>query len=334
VILHDPRNQERIFSYLGGEEVNTSPTYSPHRYVINFEDFSLEKANQWPDLLEIIRTRVKPERDTLRGNPDADRRRNSWWLWGRYTPALFRSLKLVGHVFVMSRVTAHLGLARVPASLVCSVETNTFTLDTWPPFAVLQSRPHEIWARFFASSLEDRLRYTPSDCFGTFPFPPNYEDNPALEQAGRAYYDFRATLMVRNNEGLTKTYNRFHNPNDVSPEITQLRRLHDAMDRAVLDTYGWINLNFGCEFLSEFDDDEREESESGGTRPPKYRYRWSDETHDDVLARLLELNRIRAEEQAQSVATTAAGRVEATRGRKLKSTLPAEQGTLYEDSTE
>ena len=41
--------------------------------------------------------------------------------------------------------------------------------------------------------------------------------------------------MVRHNEGLTKTYNRFHDPYETSPDILQLRQLHAAMDRAVLD---------------------------------------------------------------------------------------------------
>ena len=48
---------------------------------------------------------------------------------------------------------------------------HVFALDTFAAFASLQSRPHEVWARFFGSSLKDRLRYTPSDCFETFPFP-------------------------------------------------------------------------------------------------------------------------------------------------------------------
>jgi hypothetical protein len=59
-------------------------------------------------------------------------------------------------------------------------------------FAILQCRAHEVWARFFASSLEDRLRYGPSDCFETFPFPWNLESGLALERAGHAYCDFRA----------------------------------------------------------------------------------------------------------------------------------------------
>ena len=39
LIEADPHNSEVIFPYIGGEEVNTSPTHAHHRYVINFADF-------------------------------------------------------------------------------------------------------------------------------------------------------------------------------------------------------------------------------------------------------------------------------------------------------
>jgi hypothetical protein len=100
--------------------------------------------------------------------------------------------------------------------------------------------------------------------------------------------------MVRNNEGLTKTYNRFHRPDEYSPDILRLRELHDAMDRAVLDAYGWHDLKPKCDFFPEFDDEEDDDSESSRLRQKRYRYRWPDEIHDEVLARLLALNRERA----------------------------------------
>ena len=45
--------------------------------------------------------------------------------------------------------------------------------------------------------------------------------------------------MVENDEGLTKTYNRFHDPDEGSAAIARLRELHAEMDRAVLGAYGW-----------------------------------------------------------------------------------------------
>jgi hypothetical protein len=64
---------------------------------------------------------------------------------------------------------------------------------------------------------------------------------------------------VRNNEGLTKTYDRFHDPEERSPDILPLRELHDAMDRSVLDSYGWHDLAPRCEFLLDCDDEEAQD---------------------------------------------------------------------------
>ena len=149
-----------------------------------------------------------------------------------------------------------------------------------------------------ASSVVDEGRSPlhPSDCFETFPFPENWETDPALEAAGKAYYEFRAALMVRNNEGLTKTYNRFHDPDERDPDIVKLRELHAAMDRAVLDAYGWSDIPTDCEFLLDYEIDEEE----WGNKKKPYRYRWPDEVRDEVLARLLELNAERAKEEARS----------------------------------
>ena len=168
-------------------------------------------------------------------------------------------------------------------------------------FSVIQSRLHEIWARFFGSSLEDRLRYTPSDCFETFPFPAGFETNAALEAAGREYYEFRAALMQDLWLGLTEIYNLFHSPDDealarlealyrkraatsdwrtghgvpadrspltlyATPAaalagVHRLRELHAAMDAAVLTAYGWTDLLPKC--TCEFLLDYEDESDAG-----------------------------------------------------------------------
>ena len=52
----------------------------------------------------------------------------------------------------------------------------------------------------------------------------------------------RAALMIDRNEGMTKTYNRFHDRNETADNIQRLRELHAAMDRAVLEAYGWHDL--------------------------------------------------------------------------------------------
>lgn len=187
--------------------------------------------------------------------------------------------------------TPHLALAFLPARTVFAHTLVVFPLPTHAAFCALQSRPHEIWARFFGSSMKDDLRYTPSDVFQTFPFPNNWAADPTFEAVGQAYCDFRADLMVEHDEGLTKTYNRFHDPHDADPAIMRLRELHADMDRAVLNAYGWSDVPTRCEFLL---DHESDEEETASRRRKPYRYRWPDEVRNDVLARLMALNSERA----------------------------------------
>lgn len=51
-------------------------------------------------------------------------------------------------------------------------------------------------------------------------------------------YDLCVSMMVGNNEGMTKIYGRFRELDECEPRIAGLRRLHASMDRAVLNAYG------------------------------------------------------------------------------------------------
>ena len=291
LIDSDPRNREAIFPYIGGEEINTSPTHTHHRYVINFAERSeAECRRRWPGLMAIAEQRVKPERLKLGDNGDARRRKARWWLWGRYTPALFAVTAGLERLLAVSRVSQHASITFLPSGMVCAESVIVFPLQTFAAFCILQSRTHEIWARFFGSSLEDRLRYTPSDCFETFPFPDGWDTDRSLEAAGRSYYGYRAALMVENDEGMTKTYNRFNDIYESGPRIVELRELHAAMDRVVLAAYGWADIATDCEFLLDHEIDEA----TWGRKKKPYRYRWPDSVRDEVLARLLALNADRA----------------------------------------
>jgi hypothetical protein len=298
LIEKDPKNQEVIFPYIGGEEVNTSPTHAHHRYVINFGERSEEECRRrWPDLMAIVEAKVKPERmaQNDRGAKEL------WWQFIRPRPELQAAIAGLERVLVISQVTQHVAFTFLPAGMVYSHRLYVVAESRSSAFAVLQSSIHETWARFFGSSLEDRFMYATVDCFETFPFPEGWETHPALEAAGCAYYDFRAALMVRNDEGLTKTYNRFHDPDERDPEILRLRELHAAMDKAVLDAYGWTDIPTACDFFLDYEVDEEE----WGNRRKPWRYRWPDEVRDEVLARLLELNAQRAAAEARSGAAAA-----------------------------
>ncbi|MGE4183050.1 MAG: type IIL restriction-modification enzyme MmeI, partial [Limisphaerales bacterium] len=366
LIGEDPRNAERIFPYLGGEELNDSPTHTHHRYAINFANFPLRRektigriwnaagedqqtlwlrsgivpedypepvAADWPDLLDIVERKVKPERD----KDNRDVRRKFWWRYAENTPALYAACTGRNSVFALSQTSKHLALAIIPTRTVFSHKLVVFPDDNCALVAIVQSTAHLEWMRFFGSSLEDRPVYTPSDCFETFPFPAGWETDAALEAAGREYYEARAALMVANTEGLTKTYNRFHDPTEDASGIVNLRRLHAALDHAVLAAYGWSDLveagRCACEFIPEYYDEP--EQEGGDPVPKSIRYRWPDTTRDEVLARLLKLNAERAAaEGSQPAKQSAKGTGTKPPGRKssrnTSGSAPPAQGELLD----
>jgi hypothetical protein len=289
-------NRERIFPYLGGDEVNNHPRHEHSRYVIDFEDMPEDAARAgWPDLINILETRVRPER----AKQKREDLRNRWWQFAYRKAGLYRAIRSHSRVIVINcGACPHMAFAFVPSGSVFAHSLDIIAFSTFAPFAVLQSRVHEVWARFFSSSMKDDLRYTPSDCFRTFPFPTSFDSDASIEEAGEAYQGFRANMMVDQDEGLTKTYNRFHARGENAADIAHLRTLHHEMDIAVLRAYGWDGLadRAAPEFI---------EQEADEGKAPKTRLDWPSDFKDEVLARLLALNAERAEAERAAGLTAA-----------------------------
>jgi hypothetical protein len=331
ILAKHPDWRRRVLPYLVGEEVTTDPFQRPKRYVISLSDVATEEElDQWPELKAIIQTKVKPERMLLGPNPNNIPLKRRWWAFQGHRPELYSLLASKTRAMVLSRVTKALAFAFAPTGIVYSEGVVVLDIDTDQGFAILQSRVHEIWVRLLASTLEDRLRYTPSDCFETFPFPQEWQSNLALKQVGEKYYQYRASLMARSNKGLTEIYNRFHHKFENGPEIVRLRDLHTELDRAVLDAYGWTDVQPHLEFILDYEDAEREEDSPGPERTKPWRYRWVDDDLDQVLARLLELNRTRAQEEAQSVTAAPAAKAAAKRGKSARKAAPVASPNLFE----
>jgi type I restriction-modification system DNA methylase subunit len=342
LIAENPKNSEVIFPYIGGEEVNSSPTHAHHRYVINFGERSeADCRREWSELLEIVERKVKGTRGSHSTAP--------WWQFERYRGELYSAINGLERFLVVSQTSRMVCFAWKNPEIVCGHTTLVFPLVGNTFLSTLQSRTHELWVRTFAATMKDDQRYLPSDCFETFPFPtallvsaasdPSHAaTRQSLEAIGERYHQFRVELMVANNEGLTSTYNRFHDPAETSSGLLELRRLHGEMDQAVLAAYGWSDVappgplkspcGFGLDYLdleddAQLPDDLQERIDSGelffwepdeagafeaqvraydavkGKKKFPWRYRWPDDVRDDVLARLLALN---AERYGEEVA--------------------------------
>jgi hypothetical protein len=285
IIDAHPEYRIRIKPFITGEDVNSNPNQSSDRFVFDLGDLSESEADLlFPELINIAREYVLP----VRKKDKRDSYRKNWWKFGERTPGLYNAIEGKEEILCTLFTSSHLCFSILPSKAIFANAIIVTTLEGFSPLAVLHSRAHEVWARYFSSTLEDRLRYAPSDCFRTFPFPTDFESSAKLESVGQSYHDFRAELMITRDEGLTKTYNRFHDRGQNAPDIARLRELHAELDDVVLRAYGWDDLADRAQ--PEFIEQDADEGKQAKTR-----FEWPSEFKDEVLARLLALNAERAE---------------------------------------
>lgn len=276
-----PNETAVVRPYLDGRDVNTDPEQKPSRFVIDFGERSLEEAKKYPGAMQVVEALVKPERM----KSSYDDLKTYWWRFQRTRREMYEAIAGLEQVLVTARVSPTCAVVFVPNGSVLNEKLVVFPFHEGRFFSVLQSEIHWTWVRHYTATLGGvTLNYSPTDCFETFPFPSQAE---LLSSIGESYHAFRKKIMATRREGLTKTYNRFHNPEEASGEIQELRQLHVEMDKAVATAYGWTDLDLAHGF---------HETKQG------VRYTISEPARSEVLARLLTLNHERyAEEVTQGL---------------------------------
>ena len=205
---------------------------------------------------------------------------------------MIAALKILARYIATPRVAKHRLFVWVAPAVLADSATIAVARDDDTTFGILHSRFHETWALRLGTSLEDRPRYTPTTTFETFPFPDGLTPNiPAVDYAN----DARAIAIANAARELDRLRAAWLNPPNlikIVPEVvpgfpdrilpanpaaekelkkrtltnlynarpTWLANAHRELDAAVAAAYGWpANIS-----------------------------------EEDALARLLELNRLRA----------------------------------------
>jgi hypothetical protein len=275
----EPASIEFLLPCLNAEDYCDDPTQTAGRYCVFFRDLGLEEmTSKAPLLVSKLRERVYDERQ--RSNDD--RLRRMWWQFRRTTMPLYSAAWKRHEVYAVAFIAKYICF-----NLVASKQVFANTLTAFPDldfagFAVLQSTIHEAWARERGGHLEDRFRYSPTDCFDSFGFP---EGLLACAQIGESYHDYRRELMRQRSEGLTETYNRFHNPNDTAEDIMRLRALHVKLDESVALAYNWNDFPLDHNF---------HDTRYGA------RFTISETARHKILDRLLALNHQRHDEAVRA----------------------------------
>jgi hypothetical protein len=219
---------------------------------------------------------------------------------------LFDALRGLGRAIVITRHAQTLMPVMVATGQVFSDATAVFTTDNLAMLAFLDSAAHYWWAISHGSSLKGDPRYTSSAVFETLPLP---ELTPEMLDLGDRLDTIRRNLMLSRQAGLTATYNLVHDPKFRESDIAELRDIHQAIDVAVVEAYGWYNLvdALGHGFY---------ETRQG------IRYTIAPGPRQEIMDRLLKLNHARyAEEQRTGLHAKKPSRKRPAKGTEGQQTL-------------
>jgi len=235
--------------YLVGNELNRKPR---NRFVIDFFGLSDQEAKaRFPGCYQRLLNRVKPERDTS----SRPMYRNQWWLFGEKRPKMRQALKDLDRYIVICRTAKHRVFTFVGADTLVESTIIAIALNDAFHLGVLSSRPHVIWSLRIGTQLGvgNDPRYNNSVCFETFPFPSGTHAQRSRigEIADRLDNHRKRQLASYPELILTDVYNvvdKLRSGEPLSPEerdvhdkalASVLLDIHDELDAAVFDAYGW-----------------------------------------------------------------------------------------------
>ena len=236
-----------IRPYLNGRDLASSA-----RGIFVIDLFGLEERDvmeRFPEVYQHASERVRPERLL---NHNAVFRR-LWWVIGHPRPQFRKATAGLARFVATIETAKHRFFVFLPAQTVPDSTLVTVGTDDAFHLGVLSSRLHVTWALATGGTLESRPRYNKSVCFDPFPFPTCTEDQKArIRELGEALDAHRKRQQAAH-PGLTLTnmYNvlaklRSGGALTAKERVTHeqglcsvLKQIHDDLDAAVFEAYGW-----------------------------------------------------------------------------------------------
>ena len=297
-----PRLEDHILPYRNGRDLAQRP-----RGVMVIDLYPLaadEVRDRFPRVYQHVAERVKPEREAKVGrSSDMAEYARNWWLFGKVRNDLRVVLAPLHRYIATVETSKHRFFQFLDANirpdnrLICIGQSDSFRLS------ILSSRMHIVWTLAVGGVLEDRPIYTKSSTFSPYPMARD-ENCSQLISLGDRLDTFRKERLVEHDfltmTGLYNVLERVreleHNC-DVPPLtakekdvheaglVSVLKDIHDDIDRAVFETYGWADLIPALV------------GKPGATMPSPHRTPEQEEAEEELLTRLVALNQERAAEE-------------------------------------
>ncbi|MGE4579238.1 MAG: class I SAM-dependent DNA methyltransferase [Desulfuromonadales bacterium] len=294
-IKQEPQLSSVLRPYMNGSDLVRGRS---ERYVVDFYGKTLNEARDFPTALQHVINHVLPERGVNRETRTA----SNWWLFRRSGEALRKALSGLERFIATTRTSKYRIFQFLPKEVVAESKIVVVAIDDAYVLGILSSRVHVNWALASGGWLGvgNDPTYNHTDCFNKFPFPDCTAAQKDRIRALAEALDLHRKRQQERHPDLTLTgmYNVLEKLRDadirrggihdaqgamnraptvgLSPKekviheqglVAVLKQLHDELDAAVAEAYGWpVDL--------------------------------ADEA---ILEKLVELNQLRAREEAQGL---------------------------------
>jgi hypothetical protein len=274
----DPNNLPGVVKqYLIGRDLAQRPQ---ERFIIDFWGLTDREAREaYPKLFQIILDRVKPERHLK----NRTTYREKYWIYAEPRSKMRAALDGLNKYIVTCRTAKHRLFSFVGREFIADAKIVVIASDSESILSILSSRLHQVWAERTGAWLGvgNDSNYNHSECFSKFPFP--NIDGDLLETLGHLGKELDVTRKRVQKEHSDITMTNLYNvlekiklgavlsreEEDLKNKglVLIIKQLHDEIDTLTFAAYGWP----------------------------------SDLSDNDLLTRLVALNKERADEEKRGL---------------------------------
>ena len=297
------RIEDHILLYRHGRDIAQRP-----RGVMVIDLYPLtadEVRDRFPTVYQHVVQHVKPERDSNR----EDFRRTYWWWFGRKNTVLREFLRELPKFITTAETSKHRFLQFLDANIRPDNKLINVGLNDGSSLSILSSRVHAHWSIYCGNwmGVGNDPVYAKTKTFDPFPFPIVGADK-VLNELGEGLDSLRKEQLAEHDFlTMTALYNvlervrELENGYDVPPLtakekdiheaglVSVLKDIHDDIDRAVFEAYGWADLIPALV------------GKPGATMPSPHKTPEQEEAEEELLTRLVALNQERAAEERRGI---------------------------------
>ena len=277
------------------------------RRIIDFSGLTLQDAiQQNAHAYQRVKTLVKPLRDENR----RESIREIWWRFAWERPELRAALADLTSYLVTPATSKHRYFIEVPTSTIWDGALFAIAASDPMTYGILNSRIHVVWALAAGGTLEDRPTWTNTTCFDKFPLATDLSQNrinPFVKLKSRhqaisiSHLGKKLKFSTSDRFTVLERVRELENGCAVEPLsakerdiheaglVSVLKEIHDDIDRAVFEAYGWADLIPALV------------GKPGATAPSRHKTPEQEEAEEELLSRLVALNRERAEEERRGL---------------------------------